>query len=476
MTHNLKFFINGEWVDPVTPRAADVINPATEEASTKISMGSAADVDKAVAAARQAFTSYSLTTREERLALLKRILAQYMKRYDDIAEAVSREMGAPLAMAKSDQAYCGMAHIVSTIKALETFEFEEQRGTTRVVREGIGVVGLITPWNWPLNQIAAKVAPAIAAGCTMILKPSELSPINALIFAEVMETAGTPAGVFNLINGDGPSVGAAISAHPGIDMMSFTGSTRAGIMVAKSAADTVKRVSQELGGKSPNIILPDADLEFAVAKGVATCLDNSGQSCNAPTRMLVHRSQHDQALAIAKTAAETHKVGDPQAADTKLGPVVSAAQFAKIQGLIETGIKEGATLVTGGLGRPDGLNRGYYVKPTIFGNVTPDMTIAREEIFGPVLSIMPYDSEEEAITIANDTVYGLSAAVASRDLAHARKVARQLRAGQVKINSPSWDTFAPFGGYKQSGNGREYADFGIHDFLEIKGIIGYGAA
>jgi aldehyde dehydrogenase (NAD+) len=476
MTQNLKFFINGAWVDPVTPCTADVINPATEEAFTKISMGSSADVDKAVAAARHAFTSWADSTREDRLALLKRILAEYMKRYDDIAEAVSREMGAPLAMAKSDQAYCGMAHIQSTIKALETFEFEEQRGTTRVVREGIGVVGLITPWNWPLNQIASKVTPAIAAGCTMILKPSELSPINALIFAEVMDAAGTPAGVFNLINGDGPSVGAAMSAHPDIDMMSFTGSTRAGIMVAKSAADTVKRVSQELGGKSPNIILPDADLEFAVAKGVAICLDNSGQSCNAPTRMLVHRSQHDQALAIAKTAAESHKVGDPLAAETKLGPVVSAAQFAKIQGLIETGIKEGATLVTGGLGRPDGLNRGFYVKPTIFGNVTPDMTIAREEIFGPVLSILPYDTEEQAISIANDTVYGLSAAVASRDVAHARKVARQIRAGQVKINSPAWDTFAPFGGYKQSGNGREYADFGIHDFLEIKGIIGYGAA
>ncbi len=475
MSHNLKFFIDGTWVDPVTPRTTDVINPATEEAFTKISMGSAADVDKAVAAARRAFPAWSLTSRDERLALLRRILAHYMKRYDDMAQAVSREMGAPLAMAKSDQAYCGKAHIESTIEAMANFEFEEQRGTTRVVREGIGVVGLITPWNWPLNQIASKVAPAIAAGCAMILKPSELSPISAIIFAEVMEAAGTPAGVFNLINGDGPSVGAAMSAHRDIDMMSFTGSTRAGIMVAKSAADTVKRVSQELGGKSPNIILPDADLELAVTKGVKACLDNSGQSCNAPTRMLVQRDQHDQALVIAKKVAETHKVGDPQAKDTVLGPVVSAAQFAKIQGLIETGIKEGATLVSGGLGRPEGLNRGFYVRPTIFGNVTPDMTIAREEIFGPVLSIMPYDTEEQAISIANDTVYGLSAAVASRDVAHARKVARQLRAGQVKINSPAWDTFAPFGGYKQSGNGREYADFGIHDFLEIKGIIGYGA-
>lgn len=303
MTHNLKFYIDGAWVDPATRRTIDVINPATEEAFTKIAMGSAADVDKAVTAARRAFPAWTVTTREERLALLRRILVEYMKRYDDLAQAVSREMGAPLAMAKSDQAYCGQAHIESTIKALETFEFEEQRGTTRVVREGIGVVGLITPWNWPLNQIASKVAPAIAAGCTMILKPSELSPINALIFAEVMEAAGTPPGVFNLVNGDGPSVGAAMSSHTGIDMVSFTGSTRAGIMVAKSAADTVKRVSQELGGKSPNIILPDADLEIAVAKGVAACLDNSGQSCNAPTRMLVGRSQHDQALAIAKKVA-----------------------------------------------------------------------------------------------------------------------------------------------------------------------------
>jgi aldehyde dehydrogenase (NAD+) len=476
MSHNLKFFIDGKWIDPVTARAVDVINPATEEVFTKISMGSAADVDRAVAAARRAFPTWTVTTREQRLALLRRILAEFNKRFDDLANAVSQEMGAPLAMAKSDQAYCGQAHIASTIKALETFEFEAQRGLTRVVREGIGVVGLITPWNWPLNQIASKVAPAIAAGCTMVLKPSELSPINAIIFAEVLEAAGTPPGVFNLINGDGPSVGSAMSSHPDIDMISFTGSTRAGIMVAKSAADTVKRVAQELGGKSPNIILPDADLELAVTRGVKACLDNSGQSCNAPTRMLVQRGQHDQALTIAKKVAETHKVGDPQAKDTVLGPVVSAAQFAKIQALIETGIKEGATLVSGGLGRPEGLNRGFYVRPTIFGNVTPDMTIAREEIFGPVLSIMPYDTEEQAISIANDTVYGLSAAVASRDVAHARKVARQLRAGQVKINSPAWDPFAPFGGYKQSGNGREYADFGIHDFLEIKGIIGYGAA
>ena len=476
MPHNHQFYIDGQWVDPVRPRQIDVINPATEEVFAQISLGSAADVDKAVVAARRAFAGFSQTTRDERLALLRRILAEYMKRYDDIAAAVSQEMGAPLQFAKDEQAYCGMAHLKSTIKALESFHFEEQRGTTRIVREGIGVAGLITPWNWPLNQIAAKVAPAIAAGCTMILKPSELAPFNALIFAEVMDAAGTPAGVFNLINGDGPGVGTAMSGHPGIDMVSFTGSTRAGILVAKSAADTVKRVSQELGGKSPNIILDDADLEMAVANGVRGVMSNSGQSCNAPTRMLVQRKQHDTALAIAKRVADAFKVGDPNAADTQIGPVVSAAQYNKIQALIDSGIKEGATLVAGGLGRPDGLNRGCYVKPTVFGHVTPDMTIAREEIFGPVLSIMPYETEADAIAIANDTVYGLSAAVSGKDVDRARRVARQIRAGQVKINSPAWDTFAPFGGYKQSGNGREYADWGIHDFVEVKGIIGYGEA
>ena len=474
MTHNLKFFIDGAWVDPVTPKTIAVINPATEEAFTQISCGSAADVDKAVAAARRAFPAWSQSSRDDRLNLLRRIVEQFNKRYDELAEAMSVEMGAPLHYAKSDQSYSGRAHLESTITALETFVFEEQRGTTRIVREGIGVVGLITPWNWPLNQITSQVAPALAAGCTMILKPSEIAPINALIFAEIMEAAGTPKGVFNLVNGDGPSVGNAMSVHPGIDMMSFTGSTRAGIMVAKASADSVKRVSQELGGKSPNIILEDADLEAAVSTGVKAMMSNSGQSCNALTRMFVARHQHDAAMEIAKTAAETQKVGDPRNDSSVLGPVVSQLQYDKIQALIETGIKEGATLVTGGLGRPEGLNRGYYVRPTVFGNVTHDMTISREEIFGPVLAILPYDSEEHAITMANDTVFGLSAAVASRDLEHARKVARQLRAGQVKINYPAWDVFAPFGGYKQSGNGREYADWGIHDFLEVKGIVGYG--
>jgi aldehyde dehydrogenase (NAD+) len=475
MPNALKFYINGAWVDPVKPATIDVINPATEEAYTKISAGSSADVDRAVAAARAAFPAFSQTSKAERLAMLKRILENYRKRKADIAKAVSDEMGAPMDWALNAQAAAGEMHMVSTIKALEDFEFEEQRGSTRVLREGIGVVGLITPWNWPLNQIVCKAAPALAAGCTMVLKPSEIAPISGVIFSEIVHASGIPAGVYNMISGDGPSVGQVMAAHPGIDMMSFTGSTRAGIIVAKTAADTVKRVSQELGGKSPNIILPDADFELAVRSGVENCFSNSGQSCNAPTRMLVPRDRHDEALAVAKKTAETQKVGDPKAKGTVLGPVVSEIQFKKIQGLIESGIKEGATLVTGGTGRPEGLNRGYYVRPTVFGNVRPDMTIAREEIFGPVLSILPYENEDQAVEIANDTVYGLSANIESKNLDHARKIARRLRAGQVKINYPAWDTLAPFGGYKQSGNGREYADWGIHDFLEVKGIIGHGA-
>ena len=476
MSHNLQHYINGAWVDPVKAGTIDVVNPATEEVFTKIAAGSAGDVDRAVAAARSAFPAFSQTTKAQRLDLLRKVAAAYEKRLGDLAKAVSEEMGAPAKLARESHVQTGIAHLKSTIKALEGMQFEEQRGTTRVVREGIGVVGLITPWNWPLNQIAVKVGPALAAGCTMVLKPSEVAPITGIIFSEIMHDAGVPAGVYNMVSGDGPSVGQVMAAHPGIDMMSFTGSTRAGIIVAKTAADTVKRVSQELGGKSPNIVLSDADFEPAVRKGVYGCFNNSGQSCNAPTRMLVPLDRHDEALSIAKAAAEKHKVGDPKSEETMLGPVVSAAQFEKIQKLIEAGIKEGATLVAGGTGRPDGLNRGYYVRPTVFGNVSNDMTIAREEIFGPVLSILPYESEAQAIEIANDTPYGLSANVESKDLEHARKVARQLRAGQVKINYPGWDTFAPFGGYKQSGNGREYADWGIHDFLEVKAIIGYEAA
>lgn len=476
MDHHLNFYINGEWTEPVVAARLPVIDPATEEAFTEISIGSPADVDRAVAAARAAFESFSQTGHGERLALLRRMAESYNDRSEDIAQALSREMGAPVAMARSAQVGSGRAHFESTIKALETFEFNELRGNTMVVREPIGVCALITPWNWPLNQIVCKVAPAIAAGCTVVLKPSEIAPVSAIIFAEAMHEAGLPKGVFNLVNGTGPDVGQAMAAHADVDMVSFTGSTRAGIIVAKTAADTVKRVAQELGGKSANIILPDADFETAVIKGVAGCFGNSGQSCDAPGRMLVPAERHDEALAIAAKAAAAFTVGHPGAEDTKLGPVVSQVQFDKIQRLIESGIAEGATLAAGGPGRPQGLERGYFVRPTVFGHVTPDMTIAREEIFGPVLALMSYQDEDDAVRIANDTVYGLAAYVQSTDIDHARRIASRLRAGQVSINYPRWDTFAPFGGYKQSGNGREYADWGIHDFLEIKGIIGYGAA
>ncbi len=474
MSHHLQFFIDGRWVDPVESRRLAVIDPSTEEAFTEIAIGSAADVNKAVAAAKAAFPAFASTSKAERLALLKAILKAYNDRFDDIADAVSREMGAPLPFALDAQAWAGRGHMEATIAAFETMELTETRGTTKVVKEPIGVCALITPWNWPLNQIVCKVAPAIAAGCTVVLKPSEIAPISGIIFAEVMEAAGVPKGVFNLVNGTGPEVGQVMAGHPDVDMVSFTGSTRAGIIVAKTAADTVKRVAQELGGKSANIILPDADFDSAVSQGVSACFGNTGQSCDAPTRMLVPADRHDEALAIAKRTAEAVKVGDPRAEGTDLGPVVSQLQYDKIQRLIEAGIKEGATLVTGGLGRPDGLNRGYYVRPTVFGHVTNAMTIAREEIFGPVLSIISYRDEDEAVAIANDTVYGLAAYVQSTDIERARRVALKLRAGSVYLNYPAWDTMAPFGGYKQSGNGREYADFGIHDFLEIKGVVGWG--
>jgi len=467
MSNHLKFFINGEWVEPVVPVALDVIDPSTEEPFTQIALGSKADVDKAVAAAKAAFPVFSRWTQSERLTLLKRILWEYEKRAEDIAQAVSREMGAPIAFARNSQVAAGHGHLSATITALETYKFTEDRGTTRIVKEPIGVVALITPWNWPLNQITCKV------GCTMVLKPSEIAPISGVIFAEVMEAAGVPKGVFNMVNGTGPDVGQVMAGHPDVDMVSFTGSTRAGIIVAKTAADTVKRVAQELGGKSANIILPDADLKQAVADGVSGCFGNSGQSCDAPTRMLVPRAWHEEALNVAREAAEKLVTGDPQAEGTDLGPVVSKVQFDKIQRLIEAGISEGATLVTGGPGRPENLNRGYYIRPTVFGNVNNNMTIAREEIFGPVLSILPYDGEEEAIEIANDTPYGLAAYVQGEP-EHARKIAPYLRAGSVYLNYPDWDLFSSFGGYKQSGNGREYADWGIHDFLEIKSVVGYG--
>jgi len=475
MDHHQLFYINGAWVNPSVQKSFDVINPATEEPYTRISLGSSADVDRAVFAARAAFPDFAKTNKATRLALLKRILAVYNDRADEIAQALSDEMGAPLAWARDAQTWAGQVHLEATIASLEGYEFEIQRGNTRVIKEGIGVVALITPWNWPMNQIMCKVAPALACGCTVVLKPSELAPISAIVFSEILHEAGVPPGVYNMINGDGPSVGQFMSAHKGVDMVSFTGSTHAGVMVAKAAADTVKRVAQELGGKSPNIILEDADLEIAVRKGVESCMSNTGQSCDAPTRMLVPRALHRRILEIAADAAEEQVVGDPRDERTTMGPLISERQYSKVQRLIETGIAEGAMLVAGGVGKPKGLQRGYFARPTVFGNVTRNMTIAREEIFGPVLAIMPYDTEAEAIEIANESEFGLAAYVQSANLPHARAVARQLRAGQVHINYPDWDVYAPFGGYKQSGNGREYADWGMHDFLEIKGLLGYGA-
>ncbi|WP_439572003.1 aldehyde dehydrogenase family protein [Phreatobacter sp.] len=476
MSNNLKFYINGEWVAPLGTKTLEVIDPSTEEAFATIALGTEADVDRAVAAAREAFKTFSQTTKEERLALMRKVMDAYKARYADIADALSREMGAPKKLAHTAQAGMGTAHLAKMIETLEKFEFEELRGTTLIAKEAIGVVGMITPWNWPINQIMCKVAPALAAGCTMVLKPSEIAPINAIIFAEVMDAAGVPKGVFNLVNGDGPTVGEAIARHPGVDMVSFTGSTRAGILVAKAAADTVKRVHQELGGKSANIILPDADLARAVKLGVEGCMRNSGQSCNAPTRMFVPADRHEEAKTVARETAEKLKVGAPAADDSWLGPVVSELQYNKIQRLIEAGIKEGAELVTGGPGRPEDLNRGYYVRPTVFAGVTDDMTIAREEIFGPVLAILPYESEDEIVARANDTPYGLASYVQSGSIEKARKLAAQMRSGNVYINYPAWDGGAPFGGYKQSGNGREYADFGLEEFLEIKGTVGYAAA
>ncbi|WP_412049856.1 aldehyde dehydrogenase family protein [Hoeflea sp. Naph1] len=470
-----RFYINGGWVEPSSGATMmDVVNPATEASVARVALGTRQDAEKAIAAARAAFPAFSAWSVADRLALLGRIRDGYEARLDEIAEAIIMEMGAPMKMSRSEQAASGLSHIEATITALNDFVFEEMRGTTLVVHEAIGVAGLITPWNWPMNQIASKVAPALAAGCTMVLKPSEIAPLSGIVFAEILHEAGVPAGVFNLVNGDGPGVGQVLSSHPDIDIVSFTGSTRAGILVAKSAADTVKRVAQELGGKSPNIILADADLNAAVSSGVEWCFGNSGQSCDAPTRMLVPRDRHEEALAIAKQTAERLVTGDPLDPKTNLGPVISQVQYDKIQGLIASGIQDGATLVTGGRDRPEGLSHGYYVRPTVFGGVTPDMRIAREEIFGPVLAIMPYDTEEQAVEIANDTVYGLAAYVQSGDLEHGRVIARQMRAGQVHINYPDADMFAPFGGYKQSGNGREYADWGMRDYLETKALIGHG--
>ena len=475
MSNQTKFYINGEWVEPSTTDTLDVINPATEQAIGPVAMGGLADVDRAVDAAAGAFETFSQSSKEDRVALLERIIAAYMGRMDEVAAAISEEMGAPMALAKAAQAPAGLGHFMTTLSVLKDFEFEEDIGTSRVIREPAGVCGFITPWNWPLNQIACKVAPALAAGCTMVLKPSEVAPFNAILFAEIMDDAGVPAGVFNLVNGDGPTVGAAISSHPKIDMVSFTGSTRAGIEVARNAAPTVKRVAQELGGKSANIILDDADFAQSISRDVFGMCTNSGQSCNAPTRMLVPDSRMDEAAAIAKGAAEQVKVGDPNAADTTIGPVVSDVQYEKIQNLIQKGIDEGATLECGGTGRPDGLNAGYFVKPTVFSHVTNDMSIAQEEIFGPVLSLIGYADDDDAVRIANDTVYGLSGYISAGDPERAREVARRIRTGNIHLNGAPVDQQSPFGGYKQSGNGREWGRYGFEEFLEVKSILGYNA-
>ncbi|GGC50852.1 aldehyde dehydrogenase family protein [Chelatococcus reniformis] len=466
-----KFYIDGSWVEPGQAKTLDVINPATEAVAGRIALGTAADVDRAAKAARKAFKSFSRTSREERIELLESIVAEYKKRHEDMAKAITEEMGAPVWLAQRAQAAMGAAHLQTAAAVLKSYKFEEPRGTTLLLKEPIGVCGFITPWNWPVNQISCKVAPALATGCTMILKPSEIAPFSAYIFAEILEAAGVPAGVFNLINGDGPTVGAAISSHPEVDMVSFTGSTRAGIEVARNAAPTVKRVHQELGGKSPNIILEDADLNSAVTGGVKAVMLNSGQSCNAPTRMLVPGKKMEDVIAIARAAAEATIVGDPSG-NVAMGPVVSETQWTKIQGLIQKGIDEGATLVAGGTGKPEGLDKGYYVKPTVFANVTNEMTIAKEEIFGPVVSILGYDSVEQAVDVGNDTEYGLAAYVSGTDTGKVLDVAKQLRAGQVSLNGANPDLMAPFGGYKMSGNGREWGDHAFGEFLEVKAVLG----
>jgi aldehyde dehydrogenase (NAD+) len=474
-----KFYVDGEWVDAAEGRDFSVINPASEETIAVIALGSGADVDKAVSAARRAFESYSETTVEARLALLRRIIEVYKAKSEEMAQAISTEMGAPITLSRKAQVPAGLGHLLEAVRVLEQFKFEELKGSTLMRKEPIGVCGLITPWNWPMNQIVCKVAPALAAGCTMVLKPSELAPLSAYLFAQILDQAGVPRGVFNLVNGDGPTVGAAIAAHPQVDMVSFTGSTRGGVAVATAAAPSVKRVTQELGGKSANIILDDvqgADLAKAVKEGAQSCFRNSGQSCNAPTRMLVPRSKLAEAAGAARQAAEASKVGDPSAEDTAIGPLVSNAQFEKVQRLIQTGIHEGATLVSGGSERPEGMSKGYFVRPTVFSDVRNEMTIAREEIFGPVLCILPYEDEEDAVRIANDSPYGLAAFVTSSNLERAHRVAKKIRAGNVHLNGARVDFGACFGGYKQSGNGREWGEAGFEEFLELKAVFGYAVA
>jgi aldehyde dehydrogenase (NAD+) len=469
-----RFYIDGRWVEPTRPNLAEVIDPATELPCATISLGSAADVDLAVSAARRAFEEFSCTKVEERLALLARIQEIFVRRQDDIASVITAEIGAPISFSREGQVPMALSHFGAVIQGLRDMAWTERHGTSALVREPIGVIGIITPWNWPINMVVCKTLPAIAAGCTVVLKPSEIAPLDAMIFAEICAEAGVPNGVINIVNGTGEEVGEAIASHSGIDAVSFTGSTRAGIRVAQAAAPSVKRVTQELGGKSANIILDDADLDYAVRTGADYCFMNTGQTCDAPTRMLVPAERHDEAVQIAMEVAAAVVVGDPMDLATTMGPLVTKAQFDKVQQLVEQGIAEGAELVAGGLGKPEGVDAGYFVKPTVFANVNNGMTIAQEEIFGPVLCIIPYDSDSDAIRIANDSPYGLAGYVVGTDIERARRVASGIKAGMVFINYPEWDATMPFGGYKQSGNGRESGAHGISEYLEIKSIIGFG--
>ena len=474
---SLQHYIDGRWVEPVVTGARfPVIDPATESQVAEICMGSAADVDLAVAAACRAFASFAVTPLDARLDALRRINEVFKRRFDEMADAITTEMGAPRDMAREAQAAAGPGHIEATIKAAQQLDWEVRIDGSNVVREPIGVCGLVTPWNWPINQILAKVAPAIAAGCTMVLKPSEQAPLSAQLIAEFIDEAGLPAGVFNLVHGNGPSVGHAMSAHPDIEMMSFTGSTRAGVDVAKTAADTIKRVAQELGGKSPNLIFADADLSRALGNAIRRCFYNTGQSCNAPTRLLIEASVYERAVELIRPLAEATKVGDPRQPGRHLGPLSSRIQFERVQRYMQIGIDEGARLVAGGPGRPEGIDRGFFVKPTVFADVHNGMRIAREEIFGPVLSLIPFKDLDDAIAIANDTPYGLAAYLFTSDLDKARSVARRLRAGSVHINGAGQGYMEPFGGFKQSGNGRECGTYGLLDFLELKSINGFYAA
>lgn len=475
MREHLKFYIGGHWVSPAAPRTLEVIDPASGKPNGRISVGGPADVDAAVTAARAAFPVWSQTSREQRVAVLERIADEFERRLDDMGVAIREEMGAPQWLARDTQAALGPRHFRSAANILKTYAFEEMKGSNAVLKEPIGVCGFITPWNWPVHQMCAKTAPALAVGCTVILKPSEIAPFSGQILAEIIAACDLPPGAFNLIFGEGPVVGSAMASHPGIDMISITGSTRAGIEVARNAAATVKRVHQELGGKSPNVVLDDADLKAAVTGGVNGVMMNSGQSCRAPTRMLVPRARLDEVCAIAKEVAESWTPGDP-ASGSRMGPVISDAAWQKVQRLIKSGLDSGATLVTGGLGKPDGLADGYYCKPTVFRDVTNDMEVAREEIFGPVLCILAYDDEDEAIAIANDTEYGLGGYVHSTNLEHARRVAARIRAGYISLNNAGLDISVPFGGYKHSGNGREFGEHAFGEFLELKSVLGYAPA